>query len=244
MKLHVINSNSQGNCYILEGKTETLLIECGVRFDKIKKALKFNFKKVVGCLVTHEHKDHCFAVNDLLGIGIDVFSMYKTHEVIGTNFHHRAKFFEKGIVKTIGQFTVMAFDVRHDCADPVGFLIHHPECGKVVFITDTFLCEYKFSGLNNVIIEANYSLAIIDRKLKEDKKFLRDRVIQSHMNIETTLGVLKANDLSQVNNIVLIHLSDSNSNAADFKKSVQDKTGKNVFIAEAGLTIPFDISPF
>ena len=43
MRLKIINSNSTGNAYILqpdEGKS--LLIECGVQFDKIQKALNFN----------------------------------------------------------------------------------------------------------------------------------------------------------------------------------------------------------
>jgi hypothetical protein len=37
------------------------------------------------------------------------------------------------------------------------------------------------------------------------------------MSLETLLELLGKNDLSKVNNIVLIHLSDSNSNAIEFK---------------------------
>ena len=36
---------------------------------------------------------------------------------------------------------------------------------------------------------------------------MKPRLIQSHMEINTTKGILKANDLSGVNEIVLIHLS-------------------------------------
>ena len=38
MQLHVLNSGSKGNCYLLRSLTgEVLIIECGVRFDTIKK---------------------------------------------------------------------------------------------------------------------------------------------------------------------------------------------------------------
>jgi hypothetical protein len=55
---------------------------------------------------------------------------------------------------------------------------------------------------------------------------------------------LRANDLTGVNNIVLIHLSDSNSDAPRFQKEVRELTGKTVWVAEAGLEINFDKEPF
>ena len=42
------------------------------------------------------------------------------------------------------------------------------------------------------------------------------------MEIDTTLEFLRANDLSKVNNIVLLHLSDGNSNVPDFQKRVKE----------------------
>jgi DNA/RNA-binding domain of Phe-tRNA-synthetase-like protein len=57
--------------------------------------------------------------------------------------------------------------------------------------------------------------------------------------------MLKANNLSQVNNIVLIHLSDGNSDAEDFQKQVTELTGKTVYVADAGMIIDnFNKKPF
>jgi hypothetical protein len=36
---------------------------------------------------------------------------------------------------------------------------------------------------------------------------------------------------------VLIHLSDGNSNATEFKQQIQMATGKNVHVADAGMII-------
>lgn len=246
MKLKVISTGSIGNAYILENENEALLIECGVHYMEIKKALDFDFSKVVGCLVTHEHQDHCKSINEIMQLGIDTYSGGKTFEAINPKIIHRAKIIKSKQIFKIGSFKIMAFDVKHDAAEPLGFLIEHQECGKVLFLTDTNYCEYTFKGLNNIIIEANFSKEIIDRKFGSDsgKEFLRNRILKSHFSLENCKDMLAANDLSKVNNIVLIHLSDSNSNAKQFQSEVAELTGKNVTVANKGLIIDFNITPF
>lgn len=246
MRLVVINSNSSGNAYILENDQEALLIECGVRFERIKQALNFNFKKVVGCIVTHEHQDHCKAIWDVLGAGIDVFTTYLTHVAMGTDLHHRAKQIVHESAFDCGSFRILPFRINHDCADPVGYLINHKETGNILFLTDSYYSDYTFKELNNIIIEANYCQTILDKRLEDgaNPKFLRDRVLSSHMSLATCKEFLKANELAGVNNIVLIHLSDGNSDAARFKKEVQEVSGKSVFVADAGMAIEFNKTPF
>src|SRR5689334_8713382 len=147
MKLHVIGSNSAGNAYILEASTgECILLECGVRFEKIKQALGFNLAKVKACLVSHEHLDHCKAVNDVLAAGISVYSSDGTHRAMGTEGHHRSRRLAMMTQVILGDFKVKCFDIKHDCCEPVGFLINHPECGTVLFLTDSYYCEYNFKG--------------------------------------------------------------------------------------------------
>lgn len=246
MKLKIINSNSEGNCYILENNQEALLIECGVRFDRIKQALNFNLSKLVGCVITHDHKDHCRCVNEVLAAGIEVFASEGTHSAMGTIMHHRAGIFKKGKSLKVGGFKIIGFDVKHDAADPLGFLIHHEETGNILFLTDSYYCEYTFPNLHNVIIEANYCQAILNARQESGSTpgFLRDRVIESHMSLATCKDMLQANDLSLVNNIVLIHLSDGNSDAKRFRREVQEQTGKMVYVAHAGLVMDFNKQPF
>jgi phosphoribosyl 1,2-cyclic phosphodiesterase len=244
MKLNILGSSSSGNCYIFTASTgERLIIECGVQFEKIKRGMNFSLRNSF-CILTHSHQDHCKSISNLLHMGIKVWASNGTHEACNTLNHQNAQIAVSGLEFTYNGFTVMPFDVKHDVPEPLNFLIYHPECGTFPFITDTFICEYKFPRTNNWLIEANYSQEIIDKKLLNDKKFLRDRVIASHLELKTTLGILKANDLSLVNNIVLLHLSDSNSNAADFKKEVERATGKYVHIADTGMEIPFYKTPF
>lgn len=247
MELKVISSGSKGNAYILENFDEALLIECGVRFEDIKKALNFNLSKVKGCILTHEHGDHAKSAKDLMDNGVEVWASYGTHKALGTLNHHRAKCIPyqtaTKVDVPIGGFTINPFDVLHDAAEPFGFHIHHLETGNVLFLTDLIFCAYNFKNLNNIIIEANYDEEIARKKLT-DMEFLRNRIIKNHMSIDTCLKTLKAHDLSQVNNIVLVHLSDSNSNAYEFQNRVAAATLKKTFVADAGLQINFNITPF
>ena len=247
MKLKVINSNSQGNAYILTASNgEALLIECGVNFDKIKQALNFNLRSVVGCLLTHEHGDHAKSIQQVMDHGINVYSSAGTHEALKTTNHHRAMKVKAGENVRLDGFVIKPFEVKHDVKEPFGYLINHPECGTVLFLTDSYYCEYKFEGLNNIIIEANYCQTIIDQRMRdgENSKFLRDRVITSHMSLATCKQTLQTYDLTNVMNIVLIHLSDGNSHEERFKNEVQESTGKLVHVAVPGLAIDFNKKPF
>jgi len=247
MKLKVISTGSIGNAYILANGNEALLIECGVNIMDIKKALNFDFSKVVGCLVTHEHNDHAKSINEVMKLGIEVYASRGTFAKtsLSVKSHKQNEIVSRQNFK-VGNFKIMAFDVQHDAKEPLGFLIDHPDSGKVLFLTDTNYCKYTFPGLNNIIIEANFSKEIIDRKFGADsgKEFLRNRILRSHFSLENCKDMLKANDLSAVNNIVLIHLSDSNSNEKQFVKEVYEQTRKNVTAAVKGLEIEFYKTPF
>jgi phosphoribosyl 1,2-cyclic phosphodiesterase len=245
MKLKIINSGSVGNCYILENDSCALVIECGVNFKDIKQALDFNLQKVAGVLITHEHGDHCKAIKDVLAAGLNVHASAGTIKAMGRHSHRFLPMLKMSKIN-IGEFIVMAFDVKHDAEEPFGFLIHHPECGNVLFVTDSYYVEHTFKGLNQVIVEANYCPEIVKQRAADGKLHVSvaDRVFTSHMSIDTCLGLLKANDLSAVNNIVLIHLSDGNSNAAQFKRQVEELTGKTVTVAAKNTEINFSKTPF
>lgn len=245
MKIHVIGSGSAGNCYIFENSTSALILEAGVPFKEVKKALNFNLRKVVGVLVTHEHGDHAKAIKDMVNAGLDVYASQGT--INATNIkHHRLHVIKPKVQFKVGEFQILPFDVKHDCAEPLGFLVNHKECGKVLFVTDSYYLAYTFSGLNHLLVEANYGREILAKRISEGKviNMVSNRIIKSHMNLETCKDLLRANDLSAVHNIVLIHLSDANSDAALFKKEVHELTGKSVHIALPGMVVDVSLERF
>lgn len=246
MQLHVIATGSKGNCYVLQAENgERLIIEAGIRADLLKQAIDFDLESVSGVIISHEHADHSRAAYNCCSWGLEVYATEGTWMEL-RGIHPKSRVISHGQQILIGAFKVIPFDVKHDANEPVGFLINHEECGKVLFVTDAYYVRQKFRGLNNIIIEANYCEKIINEKmgLDSDRKFLRDRIMQSHFSLQNCLGLLNANDLSQVNNIVLIHLSDGNSDEKRFKSEVEQATGKNVTVASNGMKIGFNKQPF
>ncbi len=160
--------------------------------------------------------------------------------------HHRLHVLPKLERTRIGSFTIMAFKTKHDCADPIGFLIYHLEMGLCLFATDTYYVEYTFENLNNILIECNYAKDILNKNVSDGiiNKMLRDRTLKSHFELENVKGFMKANNLSGVRNILLLHLSDRNSGAGRFKKEIEDLTGIKTTIADKGVEIDLSLYPF
>ncbi len=234
LDLRILGSSSAGNCYLLFTANETLIIECGVRKKVIMQALNFDLRKVKACIVTHEHKDHSHSIQDLIKAGIDVYATAGTYKALGFESHHRLHTVRAQEQFQVGGFTILPFDVQHDANEPVGYLIYHEEIGKLLFITDTFYCKYKFPGLNHIMIECNYADEILEKNVEEGKihKALRNRLIKSHFSLANVKEFMKANDLSQVEDILLIHLSSTNSDALLFRNVIQGLTGIPVTICK------------
>lgn len=242
MKLKCLASGSKGNCYLLQSNEETLILECGIPYRDILKGLNFNLSNVVGCLVSHEHKDHSKAVRDLLNNGIDIYTSIGTIEALDIGDYavnsYRLGFLKSEEQTRIKNFTILPFKTEHDATEPLGFLIQHKEMGKLLFVTDSYYCQYKFTGLNHIMIECNYSKEILEKNIENGLNIaLAKRLMKSHFNLEHVKEFLTANDLSQVRDIALLHLSDGNSNAGQFKTEIERLTGKPTYIADKGLEI-------
>lgn len=246
MELEVIGSGSRGNSYLLISQNEVLILEAGMSFFEIKKTLDFDLSKVVGCLVSHEHKDHSKCVAEMLNAGIPVYASAGTWEALDIANAFNSFVWKSGQIIRLGKFEIKSFSTRHDAAEPFGFLIRHPEAGTILFATDTYYLQQRFRGLNNILIECNYEAESLREKFErgEVAKPLYERLLTSHMSLKTCLKMLDIYDLSKVNKIVLVHLSDANSDACLFQNQVEYSTGKEVFIAEAGLKIDFNRTAF
>lgn len=232
IEIKTLASGSSGNAYwVSDGHTE-LLLECGTRFKDIKIALGFNTSNLAGCLVTHEHKDHSKGLKDVLRAGIDVYATQGTIDQEGIE-HHRLNPIKSKKQFKVGTWTILPFDVEHDVAEPVGFLLANQQGEKLLFATDTYYVKYKFNGLTHIMIECNYSLEILNNNIDIGRthKAMKHRLVKSHFSLENVKEFLKANDLSKVKEIHLLHLSDSNSNEKEFKKTIQELTGIPVYIA-------------
>lgn len=231
-EVKTLGSGSRGNCHILTpGGGSPLLLDAGLPIKKIREGLSFGLSCLSGALITHEHKDHCLAVKDLIRASVDVYATPGTIEALNLESHrlHPIKFHKWF---RVGEWRIRAFPVVHDAADACGYVIAI-EDERILYLTDTAYSPYTFKGLTRIMLEANYDPDILKKNVEQGlvDKAVMHRVIRNHMSIQRAMEFLRANDLDNVKEIVVIHASDDNSNVERFKEEIAKLTGKVIRIA-------------
>ena len=178
--------------------------------------------------------------------GIKVFSAFETQSALEIITGERTRAIEPLKKVQIGNFTVTPFNVPHDAdIECYGYLIEHEEIGKLLFLTDLEYCKYNFSKqkINHIICECNYSKELVDENYEHS---LRNRVLKTHMELETTRDLRRTNDNPTLLNVILIHLSEKNADSAQFQQKIEETTkyGANVYVAEKGLEVDLNLCPF
>lgn len=232
MNIKVFASGSTGNAYrISDGKT-SLLLDAGIPIRNIQVGCDFKLTELRGCFISHSHQDHSKAAKDLARLGVDVYTSKGTIDACRLS-GHRFKAVKSLQELTVGTFKVLPFDVHHDAPEPLGFLFSSKVTGdKLLYFTDTFYVKYRFAGLTHIMGECNYDKQTLGQNMAEKKihPVLVSRILKSHMSLENLLEMLRANDLSKLRQIYLLHLSNDNSNENLIKKEVQKLTGAEVYI--------------
>lgn len=234
MKIIPLCSSSEGNCYLIDDGSSVLMIECGRSIRQLRKlarAAGYAISGAAGCLISHEHKDHAQAWEDLVEDGKKVYASDGTIEALAADNDYLAKQMiplapEPGrdfsAPVTVGSYDVIAFRVFHDAKEPVGFLIRSSATGeKLVFATDTGNLRYRFPGVTHMMLEANFCDGDLMRNDRIDDA-RKARIRNTHMDIDKLCRYLKSLDLSQCREIWLMHLSDYNSNEYRFFRWVSD----------------------
>ena len=164
--------------------------------------------------------------------GIDCYISAGTAEALGIS-GHRINIIKAKQQFRIGTWTILPFETQHDSAEPLGFLLANQDGERLLYATDTYFIRYRFSGLTHIAVECNYSSDILRANVEAGmvEPALKNRILKSHFSLENVKEFLKANDLSRVQEIWLIHLSDNNSQAERFKREVMELTGKPTYIA-------------
>lgn len=233
IKIVSLASSSKGNCHYITDGSSPLFLDAGISVKEIRQGLPVSVADITAALITHEHKDHCKAVPDLMRAGVDIYMSEGTRAAVGVT-GHRAKVVKSREQFTVGTWQILPFEAEHDCAEPLGFLLASGG-EKLLYLTDSYYCRYRFQGLTRIMLECNYSADILAANVAAGHvpHELKKRLIKSHFSLENVKNFLKRNDLSKVKEIHLIHLSDGNSDAARFKREIQELTCKPVLVADA-----------
>lgn len=247
MILSVLGSSSAGNAYILRSSSgEKLLIECGVDDTRLLDALDYDLQNLSGCLLSHEHGDHSRVARWVTYRRIPLYCSEGTAWALQMQHDPMVRMIKAKMPTRVGSFLVYPFDVKHDASEPLGFLIEHKEMGRLLFVTDSYLLRYGFRGVTHWLIECNYNTDILQERLASGAVHPAQykRTLLSHMSYEACRKTLLASDLSATRHILLIHLSDGNSDADRCRKGIEEATGKDVQVATRGMTLEVNRTPF
>lgn len=241
IKIKSFGSGSNGNSYLIDDGQSQLMIECGISLKKVQQAMRFNFSKVAGCLISHEHRDHCKYVSQFIdSTSVDFYSTNGTFQAmsddpflhIHANDYYRFSFLKYKEPLIVGSWSITAFQTQHDVREPAGFLIDNTAGDRLVFITDSYYSRYQFPNVTHMMVEANYSKEIVDGSMTSGFDLKRKtRLLESHFDFDRTLDFIKANKSNRLQEVWLLHLSDSNSTEKQFKEETQRLTGVPVYIA-------------
>lgn len=239
IRITPLASSSAGNAYhVTDGET-ALLLDAGLSFKEIQRGVNYKVSQLAGCLITHNHGDHIKGLKDLVNKGVDVYLSQGTADALGYR-HHRFNTVRAFEGFTIGTWTIIPFDVQHDVDEPLGYLLINKLGETLLFATDTYYIKYKFTNITHLLIECNYSQELVkqrivdepDEQARQALSARYKRLLQSHMSLENLKDFIRANDLSRLKEVWLIHLSDGNSDEALFKQEIQKLTGVPVYVAD------------
>ena len=182
---------------------------------------------------TVSHSDHANkdTIRKVVQYGIPIYSNEETRVV-----DKRIISMKKGRKTSIGGFKIQPILLFHNCMN-FGYVIEHEEIGKLVFCTDTCRIPYRFKNVNHFMVEANYSYDLLIDHMCDN--VYSQSASENHMEINDTIEMLKENYSSSLQNVVLIHLSNGNSDANEFVKKTKEELGfNNIFVAEKNFVLP------
>jgi phosphoribosyl 1,2-cyclic phosphodiesterase len=228
-EIKILATGSKGNAYIIQDDDKSILIDPGIPIKELRKRSNFALSGLDFCLLSHEHKDHSKAIKDIMRMGIQTAMSAGTLQTFEPNGSLYQILMPMDVWEHCG-WKVLPFETQHDAAEPLGFLILSPSGKKILYATDTYYIEYRFSGVTHYLVECNYS----EKLLKENatlNESVKRRIRQSHFELSNVVKFFQSQNLSATEKIYLIHLSDENSDAAVFIEEIEKATGLPVYLS-------------
>ncbi|MGB3212237.1 MAG: MBL fold metallo-hydrolase [Desulforhopalus sp.] len=228
MKFSVLGSGSQGNSVYIESGKTGILIDAGFSGKEIETRLKSigrDLSNVRAQCVTHEHNDH------IRGVGV-ISRRCKIPAYLngGTHFAGEKRMgrlfllkeFETGDLLEIGDLQVRSFQVSHDTADPVGYVVSDGKT-SLGYCTDTgkisHLIARRLARCNGLVLEFNHNLQMLKNGPYPLPLQQRVRSSRGHLCNEDAATLLAGLIGDHLRMVVLAHLSETNNTPALARKA-------------------------
>ncbi len=236
-RIYPLFSSSKGNCTYIGSSSEGILIDCGVSFSRIKKAMELNslsLSAVKGVFITHEHHDHISGLKMLTKkTGIPVYAQSLTLDIL----------YDDGIISSSAEdikdniefpdFTVSCFNTSHDTKESCGYRVDFSDgksccvCTDLGFVSETV--REAVTGCNAALIEANYDEQMLRNGIYP--AYLKERIRSSVGHLSNTdCGNFASELIAQgTTRIILGHLSQENNTPQTAEYTVESIIAQHGF---------------
>jgi phosphoribosyl 1,2-cyclic phosphodiesterase len=246
MQCTILASGSKGNCILVEGSGDALLIDSGLSAKETLHRLASAGKQpnnIRAILVTHEHGDHIAGVDVLARrLEIPVFATGGTlrdflvhrrtskRPIDTRTCHFNAKF-------SVGDFVIEPFATSHDANEPCGFTISEHDI-RFGCCTDTGIVNSKMLSLlqrcDGLVLESNHCPVMLKNGPYPESLKRRIRSDRGHLSNDAASQCLRSLG-RDVKTIILAHVSEVNNTPEKVRISAQN--GLGLLYDETSLTI-------
>lgn len=224
-KFYPLASSSSGNSYLISFDKINILIDIGIGIKSLGLKLQeigYELSSINAIFITHEHIDHIKGLGSFLKkYQIPIYATKKTWDYI----------LEFSSIKNINTsniyiiepdccidffgISIMAFDVPHDAAQPVGYSIEYNN-QKIIICTDCgYITEKILKNSYNadtILVEANHDIDMLDNG--PYPLYLKKRISSNKGHLSNSQAALFLKDIitKKTKQIFLGHISKSNNN--------------------------------
>jgi phosphoribosyl 1,2-cyclic phosphodiesterase len=222
-------SGSAGNLYeVVAGNGARIIIDPGVRWELLIKALNYELDNIEACLVSHSHLDHCKSALNMMNNGIATYVSAGALEAMDKVRLHRNSYLIKDEYLCCPNFDIGFFSTFHDAPDPLGFIIkENATKNHLLFATDTSHIRQSFKIPFRIIaIECSYDRDLLDNRVlnKTINETLAKRLLESHMEKSVAMNYIKNHcALWNCEELHLLHMSESGIDKEATRKEFEDE---------------------
>lgn len=229
-------SGSKGNAILIGSPKTQILLDAGLSGKELTRRLDqtpVKANRLSALVVTHEHQDHVRGLGILSRrFDLPVYLTQGTLDHLPSQIGQFASFkiFKAGFSFNIGDLHLQPFSISHDAQDPVGFVIEH-EGSKLGVCTDlgvaTHLVKQRLQGCHGLVLEANHDVRLLLDGPYPPHLKQRIRSRHGHLSNEDTCELLKILYHSELQAVILAHLSEVNNHPDLVFQSSQDLRFQN-----------------
>ncbi|MGN0587142.1 MAG: MBL fold metallo-hydrolase [Oscillospiraceae bacterium] len=218
-RIYPLFSSSKGNCTYIGGRESGILIDDGVSYSRLCKALELNGLSadcIKAVFITHEHSDHIKGLSMLTKKKrVPVYAQGYTLEILLGSGCINGEYYEMKDSARVCGMTVRCFNTSHDTKESCGYTIEFDDGKRCAVCTDlgkvTPAVEESLLGTDAVLLEANYDIEML--RNGPYPYYLKERIFSANGHLSNDDSGKFAARLveSGTTRIILGHLSQENN---------------------------------